>query len=221
MSIEVKKYNQEGKDIGSVTLSDEVFVLPWNDVLVHQVVMATVSNMRQNTAHTKFRSEVAGGGAKPHRQKGTGRARHGSRRSPIWVGGGITFGPRREKSYAKSVNEKMKKKAFFMVLSDKLRNNSISFLESMSMETPSTKKAIDLIDKICGEKTGKCLVVFDKTNANAQKSFSNIPGVLTRHLDVINTRDVLMAKNVIFVNPEEVINNFNRKSEVIKKQSNN
>ncbi len=139
--IEVPIYNQEGNKEGMVSLPEQLFALPSNDSLVHQVVVSQQSNQRRGTAHTKFRSEVRGGGKKPYRQKGTGRARHGSIRSPLWVGGGVTFGPRNEKSYAKKVNKKMQNLALFTVLSQKVRDNGIAFVDTFSFAKPKTQEA--------------------------------------------------------------------------------
>ena len=125
-------YNQEGKKMDAeVLLPKEIFEVPLNSDLVYQVAVSQNSNRRQKTAKTKDRSEVRGGGKKPWRQKGTGRARHGSNRSPIWVGGGVTFGPNLEKNFKKIVPKKMRRKALFMVLSEKAKNNFIIVLEDL------------------------------------------------------------------------------------------
>src|SRR5436853_6808436 len=128
--METKIYNIEGKETGKITLPENIFGLPWNADLVHLVVVGMHANARTNVAHTKDRGEVRGGGKKPWRQKGTGRARHGSIRSPIWRGGGVTHGPRNEKNYARAIPKKIRAKALFMALSRKLKDGEIIFVDS-------------------------------------------------------------------------------------------
>ena len=138
MIMKVKIYNQEGKETETMELPDGVFGLKWNADLVHQVVTGQAANLRRGTAHAKGRSEVRGGGRKPWRQKGTGRARHGSIRSPLWIGGGVTHGPLKEKSYHKKINKKMAKKALFTALSAKARDNEIIILENLKFPEAKT-----------------------------------------------------------------------------------
>ncbi|MCL5782115.1 MAG: 50S ribosomal protein L4, partial [Patescibacteria group bacterium] len=125
--MEATIYNQSGKTSGKITLPEEVFGLSWNADLVHEVVRLMNSNARPNVAHAKTRGEVRGGGKKPWRQKGTGRARHGSTRSPIWVGGGVAHGPRNEKNYSRKINKQAKRKALFTILSKKFKDGEIMF----------------------------------------------------------------------------------------------
>ncbi len=129
--MKVDLYNQKGEVEGSVILPKEIFEVAFNSDLVHQVAVSLMANKRQISAHTKNRAEVQGSGIKPWRQKGTGRARHGSIRSPLWRGGGITFGPRTEKVFEKDIPKKMRRKALFMVLSEKAKNNQIIVLEKI------------------------------------------------------------------------------------------
>src|SRR3989344_1087428 len=139
--METTIYNQKGQESGKITLPEKVFGLPWNADLVHQVVVSMTSSMRHSIAHTKTRGEVSGGGKKPWQQKGTGRARHGSTRSPIWVGGGIAHGPRSEKDYDRKINKKAKTKALHVILSQKFRDGEILFVDSLSFGSPKAKDA--------------------------------------------------------------------------------
>lgn len=141
-------YNIEGKELKKIDLSDKIFNLPWNGDLVHQVVTSILSNARNNVAHTKDRSDVSGGGKKPWRQKGTGRARHGSNRSPIWRGGGITFGPINEKNFVKKINKKMRTKALAVTLSQKIRDNELILLEPIKISEAKTVKAKEIIEAL-------------------------------------------------------------------------
>src|SRR3990167_5709829 len=133
--MEAVVYNTSGAENGRVSLPDEIFDVKWNAVLDHQVVVSMQGNARAMTAHTKTRGEVRGGGKKPWRKKGTGRARHGSIRSPLWVGGGVTHGPLKEKSYERKVNKKMRIKALYTVLSRKAKDGEIILLDALSFDT--------------------------------------------------------------------------------------
>ena len=138
-------YNQKGEEFGKIQLPETVFGLPKNADLVHQVVISMQSNLRTPVAHTKGRGEVRGGGKKPWQQKGTGRARHGSIRSPIWKGGGVTHGPIKDKNYEKKINKKMKVKALYTILSQKMRDNEILFVDKFSFAKPKTQEAVDVL----------------------------------------------------------------------------
>ena len=212
--MEATLYKQNGSTQGTVKLPDHLFDLPWNDELVHQVIVGIEHNMRPTIAHTKMRSQVRGGGRKPWRQKKTGRARHGSIRSPLWVGGGVTFGPSKYKDYSVRLNKKMRAKAFLTVLSQKARSNGIAFLNSLTMEKPSTKDGNALTSKLCKEHIGKkhaCLIVLTNSDEIVRKSFRNLQGVSVKTLDIINTRDISIARKIIFVNPDETIAFIERK----------
>ena len=126
-ALEAQVYSQGGKNVEIVKLPESIFALPWKADLVHQVTVSLMSNKRTNLAHTKTRGEVSGGGKKPWQQKGLGRARHGSTRSPIWVKGGVAHGPRKDKNYERKVNRKMKAKALFTILSRKFRDGEVFF----------------------------------------------------------------------------------------------
>ena len=138
-------YNLKGKEAGTISLPESVFGLKWNADLVHQVVTSMESTARSTVAHTKNRGEVRGGGKKPWQQKGTGRARHGSIRSPIWVGGGVTHGPRNEKVFDRKVNKKMKAKALYTILSAKYKKGEVLFVDDLSLRAIKTKDARDTL----------------------------------------------------------------------------
>ena len=139
MSIKIKVYNQKCEPVSEMKLSDQVFGVKASEALVHQAVVTQMANERQILAHTKIRSEVRGGGRKPWRQKGTGRARAGTIRSPIWKGGGVTFGPRKDRNFKKKINKKMKQKAMIMVLSDRLSGGNLAVLDKLEMNEFKTK----------------------------------------------------------------------------------
>src|SRR6056297_1617249 len=141
------KYNTNGEKVTDIDLSDDIFNSKVNEDVVHQVVTAQLAKVRSGNASTKTRSEVRGGGREPWRQKGTGRARHGSIRSPLWVGGGITFGPR-PRSYDKKVNKKMKRIALRSVLSDKLQNEGIMILDELNLDQIKTQKMAALLEEL-------------------------------------------------------------------------
>ena len=160
--METKVYNQQGKESGSVKLPESIFGLPWDsktERLVHQVYVAMAGNQRTPTAHTKNRGEVSGTGKKPWKQKGTGRARHGSRRSPIWVGGGVAHGPRNERDYSRKINKKMKNKALFAVLSRKFKDGEMVFLDNLLFKTPKTKEAKGIVNSLAKVKAISVLPV--------------------------------------------------------------
>ena len=212
--MEAKLYNQKAEEAGKIELLESVFNLPWNDDLVHQVVVAMMSNQRSPLAHTKGRGEVSGGGRKPWRQKGLGKARHGSTRSPIWVGGGVAHGPRNEKDFFRKVNIKAKKKAFYTVLSQKFRDNEILFLDKMDFSKPKTKEAIETINaisKISGfekmktKKKNKAILALAKKEPNVSKSFRNIPGMEISEARNLNILDILNTKYLVIANPKEAI----------------
>lgn len=212
--MESKVYNTDGKETGKVTLPESVFNLPWNDDLVHQVVVSAQSNLRTPVAHTKDRSEVRGGGRKPWRQKGTGQARHGSRRSPIWRGGGVTFGPRKEKDYTKKINKKMKAKALFTTLSRKLKDGEIIFVDSIVFAEPKSKKAKEVIanlSKIAGFDTLKtkrknaALFALGQKDKNTEKSFQNFGNISVDEARNLDPLDILTYKYLIVSDPENVV----------------
>ena len=215
--MESKLYNQKAEEAGKIDLPETVFNLPWNSDLVHQVVTAMQANIRSPWAHTKTRGEVSGGGKKPWRQKGLGKARHGSIRSPIWVGGGIAHGPRKDKDYSVKINAKAKKKAFYTVLSQKLRDNEILFLDKMDFSQPKTKEAVEVVnslskiggfEKMKNKKKNKAILALDKKEPNVSKSFRNIPGMEIYQARNLNILDILNFKYLVIANPKEAISGW-------------
>ncbi|HLP86871.1 MAG TPA: 50S ribosomal protein L4 [Candidatus Paceibacterota bacterium] len=213
-SLSAQVYDQKGKGVGSIDLPESIFGLSWNGDLVHQVVTAMQANARTPVAHTKTRGEVRGGGKKPWRQKGTGRARHGSTRSPIWVGGGITHGPRNDKSYEQKINKKMKAKALFTVLSEKLRKGQILFVEELSLKNIKTKDAAQIVkdlskvsgfEKIVGGKNPNLYITTPAKTDTVKKSFANIKTVEIDEIKNINPVDLLSFKHIIISQPKESI----------------
>lgn len=195
--MQTKLYNQEGSEIGTVELPERVFGLSQNLDLVHQVRVSLLANARKPVAHTKNRAEVSGTGKKPWRQKGTGRARHGSRRSPIWVGGGIAHGPRNDKSYAKKINTQMMKKALNTLLSSKFKNGQIKIVENIYLDSPKTKIFKELAGRISGENSKNLLLVLPASNKNIVRASRNL-GVTVETAGSLNFLNTLKAKKIIF-----------------------
>lgn len=207
-------YKNDGNVGGSVELPENVFNLPWNADLVHLVTVAMAANARQVTAHAKDRGEVSGGGKKPWRQKGTGRARHGSTRSPIWVGGGVAHGPKKEKNYSQKINKKASAKALFTVLSKKMRDGEIVFVEDFAFAKQKTKEAalslkklsaVSGLSKLAYKKGNRALVAAPAGNAALIRVFGNIPSVRIAETRNLNPLDVLSYQYIIFTNPKESI----------------
>jgi large subunit ribosomal protein L4 len=212
--MKAKVYNSEGKETGAITLSESVFGLSWNADLVHQVVTTMQDNARISIAHAKDRSEKSGGGAKPWRQKGTGRARHGSNRSPIWIGGGVTHGPLSEKKYGGKINKKMRAKALYTVLSEKLRNKEILFVDSINVKDAKTKEAkivLENLSKIKGfetllsKKKNSVLIALGELDNDTFRGFANFGNVYIENVKDINPLSGLKYKTLIITQPKESV----------------
>jgi len=222
MPIKTNIYNQKAEAVGELGLSDKVFGVPENQGLIHQAVVAQMANRRQVLAHTKDRSEVRGGGKKPWKQKGTGRARAGSNRSPIWIGGGVTFGPRKDRNFKKKINKKMRQKAILMVLSDRIRNNNFAILDKLEVKEYKTKifnGILEGLEKVFnkasekkansgkkGEKNEKkkdkkkkrsILIINIHNDGKIRYSGRNLPGVEIINLENINIVDLLKYRDLI------------------------
>ncbi len=201
MSLKIKVYNQSAEAVRDLELADKIFGVKANNELLHQAVIAQMANARQVLAHTKDRSEVSGGGKKPWKQKGTGRARVGSSRSPIWIGGGITFGPTKNRNFKKKINQKMKQKALFMALSDKFVTNSLVILDNLEFTEFKTKKFNTLLcsleKKVLNNERRDILVINEAKEEKAKYSGRNLKGVKIINLENINLVDLLNYKNLL------------------------
>jgi len=200
--MKISVYNKQGKEVEKVDLPKEIFGLAPNLDLVHQVVVTQQANKRRVIAHTKTRGEVSGGGRKPWRQKGLGRARHGSIRSPIWIGGGITFGPRKNVVFKKRIPKKMKRKALFTVLSDKVKNNLLILVDNLEIEEPKTKLMVNILEKLPSQKKSS-LIALPAINRKVIKACQNIPKVATIPAKDLNSLDLLSFKYLVM--PKESI----------------
>ena len=226
MPIKQKIYNQKAETVGEIDLAEKVFGLKLNPALIHQVAVAQSANERQVLAHTKDRSEVRGGGRKPWRQKGTGRARAGSSRSPIWIGGGVVFGPTKDRNFSKKINKKMRQNALLMVLSDKVKNLQFAVLEKLTAGEYKTKPMNEMITTVektvFGKTTGKLsakkdkaqapspakpepsvkvkrsvLILSDAKDEKIKYSLRNLTGVKILNLENINLLDLLKYQGLI------------------------
>lgn len=193
--IKAPLFSRDGAEKGEVTLDAELFGIEPNVHVIHQVVTAQLAGRRRGTHSTKTRAEVRGGGRKPWRQKGLGRARHGSIRSPQWVGGGIAHGPK-PRDYSQRTPKKMKRLALRSALSARASESAIKVVEDFGWDAPKTKSAAALLASIGVD--GKVLVVLDKRDVNAQLAFRNIPSVRLAEAGHVTTYDVMWAEDLVF-----------------------
>ncbi len=205
----VPVFNIEGEAVGERELKDSVFGVPVNEGLLHEVVVMYQANQRVGAASTKRRGEVRGGGRKPWRQKGTGRARHGSIRSPLWRGGGITFGPK-PRDYGYRLPKKAVKKALKCALSAKVRDQEMVIVEDLSFDRPRTQEMARILANL--KQTGKALIVTAGLDENVYKSTRNIPGVDTMRAEDLNAYQVVAHDSLIMTSAavdkvEEVLDN--------------
>jgi large subunit ribosomal protein L4 len=220
--MEATIYNQAGKSAGKISLSESVFGVPWNADLVHEVVRLMNSNSRNNIAHTKTRGEVRGGGKKPWKQKGTGRARHGSTRSPIWVGGGIAHGPRNTQNYDRKINKKAKNKAFLSILSKKYKEGEVLFVDNINLDTPKSKDAKNILvslskikgyEKLATKKQNTAIIALDKKTVSVEKSFNNFGNISVEEFRNVNPVSILNHTFLIITNPTESLKALTAKME--------
>jgi len=210
--LEANVYSQEGKEVSKIALPEKVFGVAWNADLVHDVVVSMQGNARSNSAHTKNRGEVSGGGKKPWKQKGTGRARHGSTRSPIWSGGGVSHGPRNDRDYTRKINKNVRAKALASVLSQKLAHDEVVFVDALTFATPKTgdaRKFLVVLAKIEGmkglatKKANAALVILSDRDEHAELSFRNFGNVRVMNAKDVNPVELLTYKYVVVAKPEE------------------
>jgi len=203
--MEAPLYNQEGSKIGTVSVPDNIFGIRWNANLVHDVIEMMRSSRRIPIAHVKGRGEVRGGGKKPWRQKGTGRARHGSIRSPLWPGGGVTHGPTKERNFSKKINKNVKKKALAAVLSRKLKEGEVIFLDALDFSAPKTKIAASTF-RAFGESAGfekfasrggRTLVLLAEPKKDTIRAIRNLPYVEVEESRNINVEQALTPKFLV------------------------
>ncbi len=210
--MKISIFDKKGKEIKQIEAPKEIFGVRLNKDLVHEVVVSMKSNSRDNIAHTKDRAEVSGGGKKPWKQKGLGRARHGSIRSPIWVGGGITFGPRNTTNYSRKINKKVAANALAMVLTQKALDNEIVLIDSLKMDSIKTKDAFSVVSAVARHKdfsglaSGKkssAIVALAERDQNTEKSFRNLANIQLDLIKNINVIDLLNSKYLVIENPEK------------------
>ncbi|AXF56652.1 50S ribosomal protein L4 [Salicibibacter kimchii] len=196
----VTVYNQTGSEVGDAELTDAVFGITPNESVVHDAVVMQQASLRQGTQKAKTRSEVRGGGAKPWRQKGTGRARHGSNRSPIWTGGGVIFAPT-PRNYGYKLPKKVRRLALRSVLSGKVRDEELIVVDDLQFDVPKTKEMVNVLSSLSAEQ--KTLIVTADDDENLKKSANNLENVKTidakgvNVLDVINSDKLIITKKAV------------------------
>ena len=191
--MQTKVLNLQGQEVGKITLADEVFKAEYNEALIHQAVVCYLTNQRQGTKSTLTRSEVAGGGRKPWKQKGTGRARQGSIRSPQWVHGGVVFAPK-PRDFEKKMNAQMRRGAFVSALSTMMAEKAIVVVEDMNIEA-KTKAAVKALEAL--KLNRRVTVVTDGVNENALRAFGNLPEVSVTTADILNTYELVVSDYVL------------------------
>ena len=186
-------YNIKGEQVGDIVLNDEVFAVPYNESVIHQVVVATLANGRQGTKSTLTRSEVRGGGRKPWRQKGTGNARQGSIRAPQWIKGGVVFAPK-PRDFSKKVNKKVKELAFMSAISTRLEENNVIVLDDLAIEA-KTKEMVNVLNNLKVERS--VVVVTDSANEAVVLAGRNIPTVTVSNADILSTYEIVSNEKLI------------------------
>ncbi len=210
--MKVKVISEKNKESKNIELSNEIFGYSINNKLIAQVIERNKANKRRVISHTKDKGEVRGGGRKPFRQKGTGRARAGSIRSPLWVGGGVTFGPRKDRNYSKRIPKKMAKAAVLMALSEKLKDKKLIVISQFNIKKIGANQIQEFLEKLPIEE-GKILLVLKDTNVNLELSVANLPFVKVVQTSGINLLDLINYDYLITDKEgiESIQENFRRK----------
>jgi len=212
--MKVNVYTTEGKVSKSLDLPENIFAAEWNADLVSQVLYSQASNRRAGTAHTKNRAEVRGSHKKPWQQKGTGRARHGSAQSPLWKGGGVTFGPRNDKNYKKTIPKGMKVAALYSLLSAKVREGKVIFVDTIAEATGKTKAAdaimknlstVEGFKTLCYKKPNNVYVTTKKGDETSKRAFRNLAYMTLHNMEDLNPLDLANTRYLVIANPEETI----------------
>jgi large subunit ribosomal protein L4 len=218
--MEAKIYNIKGESAGTIALPESVFGARISKDAIHSTLVMLAGNQRAGTAHAKGRGDVRGGGKKPWRQKGTGRARHGSSRSPIWVGGGSTHGPNKDKNYTRKINKKMITSVLYGILSAKNKDNEIFFVDSLAFADFSTKSAREALTKvgkavesprIANGRKPACLVLLGNADKKTVKSLSNLPSVEVEQWKNLNPLMAASYKYILISEPKEAVSFFEGK----------
>ncbi len=191
--MQTKVLNIKGEEVGKMNLNDNVFKVPYNEAVIHQVVVATLANNRQGTKSTLTRSEVSGGGRKPWRQKGTGNARQGSTRAPQWIKGGVVFAPK-PRDFSKKVNKKVKELAFKSAISTRFEEGNVIVIDDLAVE-PKTKEMAQILSNLQVSKSA--VIVTDEVNANVVLASRNIEKIQTSTADILSTYDIVSNEKLI------------------------
>ena len=192
--MQTKVFNIKGEDVGKVSLADEVFKAPYNEALIHQVIVAYLANQRQGTKSTLTRTEVRGGGRKPWRQKGTGNARQGSIRAPQWIKGGVVFAPK-PRDFSKKVNKQMKRAAFVSAISTCLAEKCLIVVDELNFKAPKTSEMVDILSTLKLDK--RTTIVTAKNDENVVLSARNIPNVSVTTADQLCTYDIVVSDKLL------------------------
>lgn len=198
----ISLYNTKGDKVGSLELEASLFDVKANPALVHEAVVAQQANSRVAIAHTKNRGEVAGSSKKPWKQKGTGRARHGSTKSPIWIGGGITFGPRSDRNFSVKINKQAKRKALAMVLSEKVANEKFVAIDALTLKDGKTKELAEILKNLPISKK-KTLIILPPEQKDVALAAQNLKGIETMPANTLNVVDLLKT-DVILMSKDAV-----------------